>query len=235
MTGTELVDLLIEHVGSELTRPKAIQTLNWGQNQLLATRRMRLMRILPDPFLTTTAGTYQYAASNALFSSAGGVKGATQWDIRDLGRLYALNGLQSAFAYGGHDQPSMRPLELENPHASNEVKAPADWLPSREALSADCIVTFWEDNDPGTTTIEWRAEAYRWPTQFTAESVALEVPEGFQDTLLLWKALQKCGVKQFGSPSRNIHELLKEELPAFFTFCSRAGGVSGPMRTLPRE
>jgi hypothetical protein len=235
MHGTELVDLLIEHVGSELTRAKAVSTLNWGQNQLLATRRNGLMRVKPDPFLATTAGTFQYTASTALYSSVGGAQGATQWDIRDIGRIYALDGLEAQFAYGGADRISHRPLELVNPMASNEVKAPADWSPSLEPFSEDCTITFWEDNDPGTTTVEWRVEAYRWPTQFTAETVALEVPEGWQEELLLPIALKKLGIKQYGSPSRNIAEMLAQDLPRFFAFCSRAGGVSGPMRTLPRE
>jgi hypothetical protein len=235
MTGTEFVDLLIEHVGSELTRPKAVLTANWAQNQLLATRRIGLMRIKPDPFLVTTAGTFAYAASSALFSSVGGVLGATQWDVRDIGRIYALDGLAEQFAYGGHNRISHRPLEIENPLNGNEVKAPADWVASLEPLSADCAITFWEDNDPGTTTVEWRAEAYRWPIQFTAESVALEVPSAFQDTLLLWKALQRCGVKQYGSPSMNIHELLRQEEPKFLAYASRAGGSSFPGRTMPRD
>jgi hypothetical protein len=235
MTGTEMVDNLIEHVGSELTRAKAILTLNWGQNQLLATRRIGLMRIKPDPFLTTTAGTFEYTASSALFSSVGGVRGATQWDIRDLGRIYALDGLAEQFAYGGHDRISHRPLQVENPmHPGGVVTAPADWHPSREALSADCSIVFWEDNDPGTTTIEWRAEAYRWPTQFLSEGIAFEVPEGHQELLLL-KALAKLGVKQYGSPSRNIYELISEQATDFQAFCSRSGGQSAPPRTHPRE
>lgn len=234
MTGTEAVDLLIEHVGSELTRPKAVLTLNWGQNELLAKQRVALMRVKPDPFLVTAAGTFEYVASSSLFSSVGGVLGATQWDIRDIGSIYALDGHAGQFAYGGHDRISHYPLQADNPgDVEGRVKAPADWVPSKEALSADCLITFWEDNDPGTTTIEWRAEAYRWPTQFTAESVAFEVPEGHQELLLL-KALAKCGIKQYGSPSRNIYELIQEGEKAFFSYASKAGGRVAPLRTPPR-
>ncbi|HLP30667.1 MAG TPA: hypothetical protein VK150_04850 [Geothrix sp.] len=230
-----MVDLVIEHVGSELTRAKAISALNRAQNYYLARTRIGLMRIKPDPFLVTTAGTFDYAASTALFSSAGGVLGATQWDIRDLGLIYALDGLEGQFAYGGHDHVSQYPLEVDIPEGTpGLVKAPADWIPSRESLSEDCLITFWEDNDPGTTTIEWRAQAYRWPTQFTSESVAFEMPEAYQDTLLLWKTLESLGVKQYGAASQNIRSLLQEEEPAFFTFAGRAGGRVQAPRTPPR-
>ncbi len=235
MHGSEMVDLVIEHVGTELTRAKAISALNRAQNYYLARTRVGLMRIKPDPFLVTTAGTFQYAASAALFSSVGGALGATQWDIRDIGLVYALDGSQGQFAYGGHDRVSHYPLEEDDPGSMPGIaKAPADWIPSRAALSEDCLITFWEDNDPGTTTVEWRAQAYRWPTQFTAESVAFELPEGYQETLLLWKTLEALGVKQYGSPSRNIATLLQEEEARFSTFAGRAGGRVQAPRTPPR-
>lgn len=234
MHGTEAVDLVIEHVGSELTRAKAISTLNQGQNELLASRRIGLMRIKPDPFLVTVAGTFQYVASSSLYSSVGGALGATQWDIRDIGSIYALDGLEAQFAYGGADRISHHPLEVENGLSGSRVTAPADWIPSLEPLSADCLITFWEDNDPGTTSTEWRVEAYRWPTQFTAESIPFEVPEGHQELLLL-KTLAKLGVKQYGSPSRNIFELIRERETAFLVFAARSGGRVAPLRTRPRD
>lgn len=235
MTGTEMVDLVIEHAGAEVPRAKAISAVNAAQNDLLGIKRLRLMRVLPDPFLTTVAGTFQYAASSALFSSVGGVKGVTQWDIRDIGRLFAMDEAQGYLPYAGYGAPSFRPLEPVSPGNSPEVDAPAELIPSKEPLSQDASIVFWEDNDPGTTTITWRAEAYRWPTQFTGEGVALEVPAGYHRTLLLWKVLQLFGIRQYGAPSRNIEDLIAKAEPLFYLECNRAGGVSAPRRTPPRE
>lgn len=234
MTGTEFIDTVIEHVGSELTRSKAIVMTNNAQNYLLATRNLKLMRVLPDPFLTTQAGVFSYPASSALFSSVGGVKGGTQWDIRTVSRIYAFNNDQRVFAYNSQDIVSDRPYEEENGAASTEVRAVEDVTPSVKPLAADCTLTWWEDQDPGDTTIDWRAVAYRWPTQFLSESVDLEVPDGFQDTLLLYNVLQRAGVKQFGARSQNLEELIQFEERRFVKY-SGSRVSSKKRRTLPSE
>lgn len=234
MTGAEFVDMVIEHVGSELTRAKACAATNGAQNFLLGTRNLKHMRVLPDPFLTTVAGTFQYAASSALFSSVGGIKGATQYDIRTVTRIYAFNNDQRIFAYNSQDIVSDRPYEEENGAASSEVRAVQDITPSVEPLSADCQIFWWEDQDPGATTVDWRAECYRWPTQFTADSVALEVPAPYQDNLLLWQVLKRCGIKQYGAPGRSIDTLIEEALPGFWLAMGNRKNAR-PRRTRPSE
>ena len=234
MTGSELVDLVIEHVGSELTRAKAYAAINNAQNYLLAARNLGIMRVTPDPFLTTVSGTFTYAASSALFSSVGGVKGATQYDIRAVARIFAFNNDQRVFAYNSQDVVSDRPYEEENGAASSEVRAVQDIIQSVKPLSADCTIYWWEDQDPGDTTIDWRAECYRWPTQFTAETVDLEVPEFFQDTMLLWHVLQRLGIKQYGGSSQGIDALILRETPRFLKACG-GGPRSRGRRTRPSE
>jgi hypothetical protein len=232
MNGSEFTDLVIEHVGSELTRAKAYSAINNAQNYLLGSRNLGMMRVTPDPFLTTVAGTFQYAASSSLFSSVGGIKGATQYDIRAVTRIFAFNNDQRIFAYNSQDVVSDRPYEEEN--SSSEVRAIQDVIQSIKPLAADCSIVWWEDQDPGDTTIDWRAECYRWPAQFTAETVELEVPEGWQDTMLLWQVLRRLGIKQYGGSSQSLDILIRDETPRFLKACG--GGIrSRARRTRPSE
>jgi len=90
MTTPDLITMIVEYIGSELTRARALTYLNNAQNQLLIGNN-RLMRVLPDPFLTTVAGTFDYAASDSLYSSSGDVKGATQYDIYNVSRIYSFS------------------------------------------------------------------------------------------------------------------------------------------------
>lgn len=234
MTGSEFTDLVIEHVGSELTRAKAYSAINNAQNYLLGSRNLGLMRVTPDPFLTTVAGTFQYAASSALFSSVGGVKGATQYDIRAVTRIFSFNNNQRIFAYNSQDIVSDRPYEEESGEGFSEVRAVQDVIQSIKPLSADCQIIWWEDQDPGATTIDWRAECYRWPTQFLSETIDLEVPDGWQDTMLLWHVLRRLGIKQYGGSSQSLDILIQNETPRFLKACG--GGVrSRARRTRPAE
>ncbi len=234
MTGSEFTDLVIEHVGSELTRAKAYSAINNAQNYLLGSRNLGLMRVAPDPFLTTVAGTFQYAASSALFSSVGGTKGATQYDIRTVTRIFSFNNNQRIFAYNSQDIVSNRPYQEESGQGFSEVRAVQDVIPSIKALAADCQILWWEDQDPGATTVDWRAECYRWPNQFLAETVDLEIPDGWQDTMLLWQVLKRLGIKQYGGSSQSLDILIQAEMPRFLKACS-GGARSRISRTRPSE
>jgi len=214
MTTPDLITMIIEYIGSELTRPRALTYLNNAQNQLLVGNN-RLMRVLPDPFLTTTAGTFDYAASTFLFSSIGDVKGATQYDIYNVSRLYSFNKDGSQlYAYNGvGNSTSSRMYKPLNNRSSDEVFAVADVVKSIEPNSADCSIVWWGENDPGATTIDWRAECYRYPNQLTAETIAMETPSQYQDTLLLWLVLKRLGIRQYGTS--NIDQLIIPEMRKF--------------------
>jgi hypothetical protein len=235
MTGAEYVDWLIEIVGSELTRSKAHNAINNAQN-IIFRMNHPLMEVVPHPFLTTVAGstTYVYTASNSFYSSAGGAKGATQYDIRNVHAIYSFNNDRTIFAYNDEDLVSERPYRAFNHYASAEVHNSLDVVKSLEPNNSDCKFTWWEDNDPGATTVDWRGIVYRWPTQFTGEGVSLEVPVGFQETLLLYHILRNLGIRQYGNPSAPIDNLIRQAEAEFYQY-SHTGAKSRPNRRLPAE
>jgi hypothetical protein len=233
MDGSSYVDWLIEIIGSELTRAKAHDAINNAQN-IIFRMNHPLMEVKPHPFLTTVAATYEYAASSAFYSSSGGVKGATQYDIRNVYAIYAFNNNRTIFAYNDEDIVSQRPYTAFNHMASAEVHQSMDVIKSLEPNSADCKIHWWEDNDPGATTVDWRGIVYRWPTQFTGEGVSLEVPVGFQETLLLYYILRNLGIRQYGNPSQPIDQLIRQAEAEFYQY-SHTGAQSRPNRRLPAE
>lgn len=236
MDGSAYVDWLIEIIGGEYTRAKALVAINNAQN-IVFRNNHPLMRVLPDPFLTTAAATYDYTASNSFYSSSGGAKGATQYDIRNVEAVFAFNNDRTIFAYNDEDIVSQRPYWALNHLASAEVLATFDTVKSLEPNNTDCTFTWWEDNDPGVTTIDWRGIVWRWPTQFTGEGVSLEIPDGFQQTLLLYWILNNLGIRQYGSPAVNLigpNGLIEQE-ERNFNLYSKTGGKSRRMRRMPSE
>jgi hypothetical protein len=233
MDGSSYVDWVIEIVGSELTRAKALIAINNAQN-IIFRNNHPLMEVLPHPFLTTADDTYEYAASTYFFSSSGGVKGATQYDIRNVHAIYSFNNDRTIFAYNDEDLVSERPYRAFNHYASAEVHNSLDVIKSLEPNNTDCIFHWWEDNDPGVTTVDWRGIVYRWPTQFTGEGVSLEIPVGFQETLLLYHILRNLGIRQYGNPSAPIDSLIVKAEGEFYNW-AHTGARSRPNRRLPKE
>ena len=214
MQTSQLIDIIKEYVDSGLTRPRALVYLNNAQNELLVGNN-RLMRVVPDPFLTTVAGTYQYDASTSLFDSTGGVKGTVTYDIYNVSKLYSFSK-DNQFLYrynGAGNTRSSRPYTSSSGIFEDEVHSPVDVIKSIEPNSVDCSLVWWEENDPGATTIDWRAECYRYPNQLTAEGIAMECPAQYQDTLLLWLVLKRVGIRQFGTS--NIDNLINPEFRKF--------------------
>lgn len=236
MTTSALIDLIVEYIGSELTRVKILEYLNDAQNELLVWNN-RLMRILPDPFLTTVDGTFEYVASTSIFKSTEGVKGTTQFDIANVAKIYSFtkqtgffNGYGILGFYG--NSVSNKRYYAQNERTSGEVIAPADTTKSIEPNSQDCLITWWEENDPGNTTIDWRCECYRYPAQLTSEKIALSTPSQYQGALLLWLVLKRLGIRQYGST--NIDQLI---LPAERKFKNyiKSGNLSDSKFTSSRE
>jgi len=233
MTTPDLITLIIEYIGSELTRPRALTYLNNAQNQLLVVNN-RLMRVLPDPFLTTTAGVYGYVASTSLFSSVGNEKGSDQFDIYNVSRIYSLTKDNTLFfRYNGAGNASSsrmyRPL---NARASDEVFSVADVVKSIEPNSQDCMINWWGENDPGATTVDWRVECYRYPNQLTAEGIAMETPAKYQSNLLLWMVLEQLDIRQYGTSNKT--QLIAPALRKFNAE-TMAGDRSRSRFTTPRE
>lgn len=201
-----------------------------AQNRILG-RDLRITRVIPDPFVVTTSGTYQYTASSALVSS---VDGVTTYDIRRVARVYAHTVKDiDIFAYGGIAQTTYRPEKYLNPSSLPDVEIPVDCIPSVKAASSDCKVIFWRENNPATTTNVYIAEAYKWPTQLTAESIAISVPEQFQSTLLCYEVMKVVEEMEFGRGDYN-EDAYERELKRFLTYAT-GGATTDDMHTSPRE
>lgn len=231
MTTGQYISWLIKRIGgNKFSRQDLLDAVNSAQNEILG-RDIRFMRILPDPYFRTTSGTYNYVASTQIYDS---VDGTTQYDIRNVSRIYTFNIRSSPiFEYGGINRTSHRPEYMVNPMASDETVIPSDCVQSIRPNASDCRVKIWRENNPGTQTTLYLAEAYRWPTQLTSESVSLSIPEQFQRGLLKFAVLKDLEYTEYGSAD-NPEEKYEEELAKFDLWSSR-GATTIHTSTPPRE
>jgi hypothetical protein len=183
----------------------------------------------PDPFIHTTAGTFLYTASSAIFS---GVDNATQKDIRVVKRVYTYNVRNTRnFAYGGWDRLSHRPDSFVNAYSSDETDLSFDGMPSISPSSSDATVSFWRENDPGTQTEDLRAVAYFWPNQITSENIQLMIPDNFQRLLLKAGVLRDLEATEYGRGD-NWDDVFEKQLVKFDLWANgitvTAGGATPP-------
>ena len=156
------------------------------------------MRVKPDPFVATTDLTYSYAASSYLYNSSTGAQGALIGDIRAVRSIYRLASTSNLDEVSPLDPTNDKPQQIEFQPNTSFVHARVDFIDSIEPSSTDCLLKWWEQYNPGTTTITWRAKAYKWPTQLTAEPIALSMPNDFQRTLLFWGCLRHMERREYG-------------------------------------
>lgn len=229
MTTSQYVSWLIQRIGGNLfSRPQLVDAINQAQNEILG-RDIKYMRINPDPFVHTVDGTYLYTASTALFS---GVDNTTQFDVRDVKRIYTYDIRNTQqYAYGGWNRLSHRPDSFVNAMASDEIEISADVTPSIAALAADAQIAFWRQNNPGTGTDVMRAAAYRWPRQVTSENIPLSIPVQFQTLLLKAKILVDIEATEYGR-SDNWSDVFDKQLLKFDAWANgikvTAGGDTPP-------
>ncbi len=233
MTTAQYVSWLSKRIAGNLfSRQDLVDAINQAQNEILG-RDLLCMAVRPDAYLHTTAGTYVYAASTFLFDS---IDGTTQYDIRKVSKIYTFQASQSPiYAYGGLNKTSHRPEHMLNPMASDETVIPSDC--TQQSLipgAADCIIKLWRENNPGTTTQVYLAEAYRWPTQVTSESVAMSIPEQFQRGLLKYAILKDLEYTEYGSAD-HPEEGYRRELARFDSLYANKGAKSDLTGTPPRE
>lgn len=231
MRTSQYISWLTQRIAGNLfSRQQLLDAVNQAQNEILG-RDIKYMRLNPDPFIQTTAGTFLYTASSAIFS---GVDGVSQYDIRKVQRVYTYNVRKTRnFAYGGWDRISHRPDAFVNAYASDEVDLSFDCNPSIAASSSDCTVSFWRENDPGTQTQDLRAVAYRWPNQLTTENIQLMVPDQFQRGLLKYAILRDLEYTEYGAADRP-ENLYEKELLKFDAWANGITGTAGGS-TPPRE
>lgn len=214
MTHSQFVAYLIQVVGGSLTSQRAIETTNRVQNEI-AQKAPGLFKVSPDPFLATTTGIYSYAASTSIYASSGGTQGALVGDIMFVSRIYAYNRNSYNLWSYRNSVLNNRPPYIDQPGISGLNRFPADIIPSRRPNGSDCLIEFWPEYNPGTTTTNFRLTAYAWPTQVTTASTTLYigVPEHMQHTLLLYGCLRDLNIKDYqdlGNPGALFEtEILK--------------------------
>jgi hypothetical protein len=231
MLTSQYISWLTQRIAGNLfSRQQLLDAVNQAQNEILG-RDIKYMRLNPDPFIHTVAGTFLYTASSAIFS---GVDNTTQYDIREVKRVYTYNVRNTRnFAYGGWDRISHRPDSFVNAYASDEVDLAFDCTPSIAAVSQDAKVAFWRENDPGTQTADLRAVAFRWPTQLTSENIRLMIPDQFQRGLLKYAVLRDLEYTEFGSADKP-EDLYQKELLRFDGWANGIKNTAGGA-TPPRE
>ena len=229
MRTSQYISWLSQRIAGNLfSRTQLLDAVNQAQNEILG-RDIKYMRLNPDPFIHTTTGTFLYTASSSIYS---GVDGTTQYDIRNVKRIYTYNVRRTRnFAYGGWDRISHRPDAFVNPFASDEVDIAFDCTPSIAASSSDCKVAFFRENDPGTQTTDYRAVAFRWPAQLTSENIQLMVPDQFQRLLLKAAVLRDLEATEYGR-DENWGEVYEKQLLKFDAWANgitvTAGGSTPP-------
>lgn len=214
MTTAEFVTMASEEIGAGWTRQRILEATNRAQNEILGEDN-EIMRVKPDPFFATTDGTYSYTATNVLYDSATGAQGSLVGDVRTVREVYSYSNSVSIFDFQTLDPSSDKPNQVEfRPYRRDMVTARASTVESKRPSASDCLVKWWEGNNPGTTTVTWRSRAYLWPTQLTSEAIALSLPDDLLDTLLLYGVLKRMERREYGRPD-DMLSLYRIELENF--------------------
>jgi len=198
MTTQEFISLCLEEFGSALTRQRAMEYTNWAQNEILGDNN-EVMRVKPDPFFATSDGVYSYAASSYMYDSSDGTQGDLVGDIRNVTSIYSYDNSASIFDNQTLDPASEKPNQFELRPTTDKVVQVQSVIQSVRPSNSDCTIKLWESNNPGDTTVVWRAACYKWPAQIVSESIALTLPWDFHDTLLLWAVAKRVRRKEYGT------------------------------------
>ena len=232
MTTAELITLLAEDVGSAWSRTRLLQALNRAQNEILGVG-CQLQRVIPDPFMATTTAIYTYLASSYLYVATTGAQGALVGDIRSVRDIYIDTTNMSSLDELALDTGFTRVTQVETKPKENKIRLRFDSKDSLGASLTDCVIRWPSMYNPGTTTISWRAVAYTWPTQLTAESVALSVPENFQHSLLYLRVSKHIERREFGR-NDDLMAQYKEAKSEFQLLYNKMPSFEGDMTCLPR-
>ena len=225
--------LIAAEVGASWSRALILGAINRVQNELLGTDN-DISRVKPDPFMTTVAATYGYVATARLHDSSEGTSGSLIGDVRTVRKIYSLSSSIDILGFTALDPGSARPYTLNRRGNWDEVEARCEFVQSKLPDSSDALIKWWEGNDPGATTIYWRAEAYLWPTQLLSESISLTVPEDFQDSLLMEGVLKRIDRREFGRSEERM-QMYEFEKKRFRTKYSATPNNNGPLVARPLD
>ncbi len=170
-----------------------------------------------------TIDNFDILASGALFSSVANSR-TTQWDVRSVSKIYSYrDSSYMTRQYGREVKTSYNPDIIPN-YNGNIIEQRVDCIESVEPASKDCRLIWWRENDPGITTAIYAASAQRWPTQVSAESVALTIPDRFQREVLKWGILRNAEYKAYGRDDRP-EDKYKRSLAEFLASVSHKASV----------
>lgn len=223
MTTSQYITYLMNRSGNQVTRAEMLLLVNMAQNEIYSIDSY-YTRTKPDPFLSTTAGTFTYTLAA---------------NIRRVGRVYALSSNQSFNSYFDlfgtfSDNTDYKGAVAFNRYASPEINVPCDTQESYSPDTASCKIIFPSQFDPGTTTDVFYIEQYEWPTQLTSESIALSVPEPIATGYLMYKVMRMLEEEGYGNSvynDRKEEDKLKEE----WIRVANRGARTSRRRTLPNE
>lgn len=222
MTTSEFIDFMLDMSGNTVSRPTMLTLINIAQNEV-ASVDSDFFKTKPEPFLATTSGVFTYTLAS---------------NIRRVSRLYGLatnkNFDLAQTSYGGFaGAGDYRGPRFDNITAGPEIKVPVHTIDSSSPDSGDCQIIFPTENDPGTTTDVFIIDQYEWPTQLTAETVDIAIPEGFQTTLLYYKVSRLLEEREFKNSIYN-EKKEKEFMKKWLASATKAASIEEDV-TMPRS
>jgi hypothetical protein len=78
VTTAQFISLILDEVAASYTRAQVLDVTNNAQNEILGENLM-LMRVRPDPFMTTVDATYSYVAASSFHDSSAGYQREPCW------------------------------------------------------------------------------------------------------------------------------------------------------------
>lgn len=197
MTTGQFVSMVMEELAANYTRQQILDVTNNAQNEILG-ETLELMRVRPDPFMTTADTTYSYVAATSFHDSSTGASGSVVGDVRTVKEIYSFNNSVSIFDYQTLDPASEKPNQVEFTQTKDRVTMRFDCIDSIAPAASDCTVKLYATNNPGVTTTVWRGVCYLWPAQLTSETIQLSIPADCHDTLLFMEVLKRLERREYG-------------------------------------
>ena len=185
---------------------------------------------------------FDVIASGASFSSVANERNIVQFDVRRVTRVYAYTTnipgtplFSSGFGSFGFNGNGSRNPEFTNNYNDNQIEIPCDTIESKEPLSGDARIVFWQDNAPPTNPTQsvYFCRSQRWPNQLVDESVPLEIPDRFQTNLLRFAILKDEEYREWGRdnyPEQQYDKYLKQ----FLTWAEVGSESTTKTNTNPR-
>jgi hypothetical protein len=217
MTTSQYITYLMNASSNSVTRAEMLFIVNLAQNEIFSIDSY-LTRTKPDPFLSTTATVFSYTLAAS---------------VRSVSRVYKLSSSAYDREYNNIYSDYKEPMAL-NRYGTPEINVPVDTVEALSPDTASCQIIFPSQNDPGTSTDVYLIEQYLWPTQLTAETISLSVPETIATGYLYYKVMRILEERGYGQSIYNDRKE-GEKLKAEWLRIANRGAKTTRGRTLPNE